>query len=523
MQLKTSPPPPAATFATAEAALAATLLLHGLKASISIPSALPQQQQQVQPLAGHSRRTSSQLSPFASGLQSVSLSEAAASNNINAAALLPLDPTTLQPRTPMTAFAPTPPQLTSSLRSGGGSSNSGTSMSSTSQQSSMEQWNGAAPLVQPTSTKRALHVRVCSSSGDGGGGGGGVSHSATPKSRTLRRKRQQRRLHDAASTALAEEMQLQSNVPVRVDVNDNNSNECSSHEDSDDEEEDGEEEGRDGAGVAPAETTPLAANYRIAFPPRATPKSRLREADAHPAEPDTTQALTGSVILSAAVAAAGTAASSVASVPQPKPWWRKKRVMLPLLCVSCVLLSALIALLVLFPTSPSVTTTSVRISDLSWRADPADGGALTANLTASVTVQLRNGNRFASDFERSAIETFVTLPPSVGGGGGGGGVAQHVATMELPAGYIGPRSELSLFLQARVVNTRLAAARASDLVAILQHMQVSSSSQTHGHIRFLGLRIPYTVQTRCSAICKISLLTLEVDILEQQCDSSANG
>lgn len=191
-----------------------------------------------------------------------------------------------------------------------------------------------------------------------------------------------------------------------------------------------------------------------------------------------------------------------------KHWYRKKRVMLPLLCIGAVIVSVLIALIILYPSAPSINTTSVRLSDLEWRVE--DSGALTANLTLSVAINLRNGNRFGSSFDTTQIQTFVALPD---------GERQPVAQLILPAGYVGPKAELSLSLNTPIRNTRLS--NSAQLLQLMQRMLVSSESDTHGRIHFLGLRIPYTVRTRCSATCSINLMSLAVTILEQACDSSA--
>lgn len=56
-------------------------------------------------------------------------------------------------------------------------------------------------------------------------------------------------------------------------------------------------------------------------------------------------------------------------------------------------------------------------------------------------------------------------------------------------------------------------------MALPHRLHVATASETRGHVRFLGVRVPYTSHTQCQAICRLDIMTLAVHIIEQRCDT----
>lgn len=180
-----------------------------------------------------------------------------------------------------------------------------------------------------------------------------------------------------------------------------------------------------------------------------------------------------------------------------------------MILVSSVVVAFLISLLILYPKTPTIVTNNVGLSHLTWQSNELTG-AISANLTLSVSITMENRNYFGAYFDTSPIEIIMKR----------NGVDASIASMQLPAGYIGPHAQLDLFLTTDVRDTQLSGM--AELLTLAQHMEVGARSESHGHVRILGIDIPWTVQAKCTAVCRLNLWTLEVSILEQECESHAS-
>jgi hypothetical protein len=204
---------------------------------------------------------------------------------------------------------------------------------------SMEQWDGAPPtqLCTPIAPgPHPLRLVLDDSSGEGEGRCEGSSigisirsAGSTPASRQTRRKRQQQKRHALAESSIADVLRLHAHTPQHQ----------SQEPPADTETE--------------TETTPLATAFRINIPSATATAATATasEAVATPGPCESTQTLSEEL--------------DAAAVSSPKRWYRKKRLMLPLLCIMAVVVSVLI-----------INMTSVRIANRT--ASASDVGSTTA-------------------------------------------------------------------------------------------------------------------------------------------------
>ena len=173
------------------------------------------------------------------------------------------------------------------------------------------------------------------------------------------------------------------------------------------------------------------------------------------------------------------------------------------------MIAFLIGLLLLYPSTPSVSTTEVKVRDLSWETD-AVTGSITANFTLSVSVLLENDNRFGAYFNQAPIDIFMTKPIDTD--------RTHVGTLMLPEGYIGSKSSLHLIVTGTITNAQVAST--TELVTLSRRLNVSAESNSTGHVTIIGLKIPWSRSTQCAAVCTVNLWTMEIALLQQTCDMS---
>lgn len=179
---------------------------------------------------------------------------------------------------------------------------------------------------------------------------------------------------------------------------------------------------------------------------------------------------------------------------------------IPLIIGSCIILAFVIALILLFPSTPSITTQYVGLHNLVWVM--TDTGGLSANLTVAASLILENHNRYGASYEETPIDFSLRRE---------GRGMEHLASLTLPSGYIGAKSESEVNVAADLYNVELA--NVVELASLARRMEVWAGCKTKGHVRILGIRIPWTVSTSCSITCSLNLWTLEVTLLEQECST----